>query len=55
MVDGIRHGHGAPLPAPPHTTVTQCVGWLMYAVAPGVRHHGGQGTTAVTMVGGCMV
>ena len=47
--------HGAPLPAPPHTTVTQYVGWLLYVAMPVVMHHGGHGTMAATMVGGCMV
>ena len=39
MVDGGLHD--APLPAPPHTTVTQHAAWLLYVVAQGVRHNGG--------------
>ncbi len=35
-----------------HTTVAQNVGGLLYAVAPGVRHHGGGGTAATAKVGG---
>jgi hypothetical protein len=50
MADNGRHG--APLPEPAHTTVAQNVGRLLYAVEPGVRHHGGLGTTATAMVGG---
>ncbi len=38
----MSHGrHGASLPAPPHTTISQHYGLLVYAVAPGVGHHGG--------------
>jgi hypothetical protein len=53
MADSGRHG--APLTAPPHTTVTQHVGWLLNAVAPNVGHHGSCGMTAATMVGECMI
>ena len=36
------HGrHGASLPAPPHATISQHYGRLLYAAAPGVGHHGG--------------
>jgi hypothetical protein len=38
--------HGASIPAMMHTTVAQNVGGLLYAVAPGVGHHGGCGTAA---------
>ncbi len=44
--------HGAPLPALTHTTIAQNVGGLLYAVAPGVGHHGGRETTATAKVGG---
>jgi hypothetical protein len=44
--------HGAPLPALTHTTIAQNVGRLLYAVAPGVGHHGSRGTTATAKVGG---
>ena len=44
--------HDASLPAPLHKTVTQYVGWLSYAAALEVGHHGGRGTTATAMVGG---
>ncbi len=37
------HGHhGAPLLAPPHTTICQHSGRLFSASAPGVGHHGGR-------------
>jgi hypothetical protein len=32
--------HGAPLPAPPHTTINQHAGWPLCALVPGVGHHG---------------
>jgi hypothetical protein len=44
--------HGASLPAMTHTTVAQNVGELLYAVAPGVEHHGGRGMAATAKVGG---
>ncbi len=44
--------NGAPLPVLTHTTVAQNSGGLSYAVAPGVGHHGGRGTTATAKVGG---
>jgi hypothetical protein len=35
------HGHhGAPLLAPPHTTISQHTGWPLCASASGVGHHG---------------
>jgi hypothetical protein len=43
---------GASLLAMTRTTVTQNVGGLFYAVAPGVGHHGGHGTAATAKVGG---
>jgi hypothetical protein len=43
---------GASLPAMTHTTVAQNVGVLLYAVAPGVGHHGGCGMAATAKVGG---
>jgi hypothetical protein len=49
MADSSRND--APLPALMHTTVAQNVGGLSYAVAPGVGHHGGRGTTATAKVG----
>jgi hypothetical protein len=47
--------HGASLLALRHTTVAQNVGGLSYAVAPGVGHHGGRGTTATAKVGGAQL
>jgi hypothetical protein len=44
--------HGASLPVMMHTTVAQNVGELLYAVAPGVGHHGVRGTAATAKVGG---
>ncbi len=44
--------HGASLPAMMHTTVTQNDGGLLYAVVPGVGHHGGRGMAATAKVGG---
>ncbi len=44
--------HDALLPAMTHTTVAQNVGGLLYAVAPGVGHHGGRGTAVAAKVGG---
>jgi hypothetical protein len=49
MADSGRNG--APLPTLTHTTVTQNVGRLLYAVAPGVEHHGGRGTMVTAKVG----
>ncbi len=40
------------LPTLMHTTVTQYVGWLSYAAAPGVGHHGSRGTMVTAKVGG---
>jgi hypothetical protein len=46
-------GHnGAPLLALTHKTVAQNVDGLLYAVAPGVGHHGSRGKMAAAMVGG---
>jgi hypothetical protein len=50
MADSGRND--ASLPALTHTTVAQNVGGLLHAVAPGVGHHGGRGTTATAKVGG---
>ena len=50
MADSGRND--APLPALMHTTAAQNVGGLLYAVAPGVGHHGGHGTVATAKVGG---
>jgi hypothetical protein len=37
------HGrHGAPLPVPPHTTISQHTGWPLCALALGVGYHGGR-------------
>ncbi len=33
--------HGAPLPAPPHKTISKHAGWPLCAAALGVGHHGG--------------
>ena len=44
--------HGASLLVMMHTTVAQNVGGLLYAVALGVGHHGGRGTTATAKVDG---
>jgi hypothetical protein len=45
-------GHnGAPLSVLMHSTVAQNVDGLLYAVAPGVGHHGGHGTAATAKVG----
>ena len=54
MINGGRHG--APLPVPPHKTVTQYdVDWLphVYVVAPGVGHHGGWWMPVAAMVRRC--
>ncbi len=53
MVDVGRHG--APFRAPLHKTVTQHIGWLIYLAPPGVRHHGGRGSTAADIVSSCVV
>jgi hypothetical protein len=47
-----RGRHGAPLTAPPHTTVSQYVGGLMFAAAPAVWHHGVCRTTVAAMLDG---
>jgi hypothetical protein len=37
------HGrHGAPIPAPPHRTISQHAGWPLCTAALGVGHHGGR-------------
>ncbi len=39
----LSHGrHGAPLPAPPHTTINKHTGWPLCASASGVGYHGGR-------------